>query len=308
MDSFQKSHAAPGFIYAVLKKYGDDSGGYMAGLLTYYGFLSLFPLLLVAVSVLQIVLHSHPGIRDKVLQHATQYFPVVGEQLGSSVHGKGGTGAALIIGIILTLWGAKGIADVFQYNLNRTWGVPKVSRPGFPKGPLRSLAIIILGGIGLVVASGLSSIASKIDKGFIFRILSVIISFIVLWGLFWIIFKLGLSYSRATKKALLYSALVAAVGVQILQIAGGYLITHELSNLKHLYGTFAATLGLLFWIYLQARVFMYAAVTGVVYDKKLWPRSLIESKMTAADRRALVDQAKKERSVIPQKIGVNFKK
>lgn len=260
-----------------------------------------------AVSVLQIVLHSHPGIRSDVLQHATQYFPVVGEQLSSNVHSKGGTGVALAVGILLTLWGAKGIADVFQYNLNHIWGVPKVKRPGFPIGPLKSVGIVILGGIGLVVASFLSSFAASLNRGFGFRVLSVLISLALLLGLFWLIFKLGLAYSQVNKRALLRSASIAAVGVQILQIIGGYLITHELSNLKHLYGTFAATLGLLFWIYLQARIFMYAAAAGVVYDKQLWPRRLVANKLTVADRRALADQAKRERSIVPEKIGVDFK-
>lgn len=288
------------------KKYGDDNCGYLAGLLTYYGFLSLFPLLLVAVSVLQIVLRSHPNIRSDVLRHATQYFPVVGNQLGSSVHSRGGNDAALIVGIVLTLWGAKGIADVFQYSLNHIWSIPRLDRPGFPKGGLKSLAIVILGGIGLVVASFLSSFAAGINRELIFRIFSIIVSLIVLAGLFWLIFKLGLAYSNINKRALLRSAITAALGIQILQLVGGVLITHELKNLNHLYGTFAATLGLLFWIYLQARVFMYAAVTGAVYDKKLWPRSLDIKNLTDADRRALAELAKRERTILPEKIGVNF--
>ncbi|MGH7156773.1 MAG: YihY/virulence factor BrkB family protein [Candidatus Saccharimonadales bacterium] len=308
VNRFQQKHKFIGFSYAVQKKYSEDNGGYQAALLTYYGFLSLFPLLLVAVSVLQIILHSHPSIQSDVLRHITQYFPIVGNQLDTTVHGRGGTGVALVIGILLTAWGAKGVADVFQYNLNHSWGVPRVHRPGFPKGDLKSLAIIVLGAIGLAVAAFLSGFASNIDRLFIFRILSVLVSLIVLLGIFWLIFKLGLAYSNINKKALLYSVVVAAVGVQILQIIGGLLVTRELRNLKHLYGTFAATLGLLFWIYLQARVFMYAAATGAVYDKKLWPRSLVGSELTDADRRSIADQAKKERSIVPERIGVGFKK
>ncbi|HET7827724.1 MAG TPA: YihY/virulence factor BrkB family protein [Candidatus Saccharimonadales bacterium] len=300
-------HKFIAFPYAVIKKYGEDSGGYMAALLTYYGFLSLFPLLLVAVSVLQLVLHSHPSIQSTVLQHATQYFPVVGNQLDTTVHARGGTGIALAIGILLTLWGAKGIADVFQNNLNLIWGIPKLHRPRFPKNGLKSLAIIILGGFGLVVAAFLSGFASNLDRLFIFRVLSILVSVSVLLGIFWLIFKLGLAYSNINKRALLRSAVIAAVGIQILQIIGGLLVTRELHNLKHLYGTFAVTLGLLFWIYLQARVFIYAAVAGVVYDKKLWPRSLVTNELTDADKRSIADQAKRERSIVPERIGVGFK-
>ncbi|HET6863875.1 MAG TPA: YihY/virulence factor BrkB family protein [Candidatus Saccharimonadales bacterium] len=307
-DRFQQCHKFLAFPYAVIKKYGEDNGGYQAALLTYYGFLSLFPLLLVATSVLQIILHSHPNIRSDVIGHATQYFPVLGEQLQSNVHTAHGAGVALVIGLLLTLWGAKGVADVFQYSLNHIWHVPRIKRPGFPSGLLKSLAVIILGGIGLVAASLLSGLAAGIDHTWAFRIIASLVSILVLYLVFWTIFRIGLAgAAQASHGALFRTALTAAIGVQILQIFGGYLVTHELGKLKHLYGTFAATLGLLFWIYLEARLVMYAAVVGAVYDERLWPRSLDKANLTAADRQALKGQAKRERSVIPEKISVGFK-
>jgi membrane protein len=269
--------------------------------------LSLFPLLLVATSVLQIVLHSHPNIKSDVIGHATQYFPVLGEQLQSNVHTLHGAGVALVVGILLTFWGAKGVADVFQYSVNHIWQVPLVKRPGFPKGAIKSLVIIILGGIGLVAASLLSGWAAGLDRTFILRIIAGLISILVLYGVFWVIFRIGLAGSaKASHKALFRSAITAAIGVQILQIIGGYLLTHELGKLKHLYGTFAATLGLLFWIYLEARIVMYAAEVGVVYDRQLWPRGLTQTNLTETDRQVYKNQAKKEQYVVPEKIKVGF--
>ncbi len=308
INLWQQKHKFISFPYAVIKKYGEDSGGYQAALLTYYGFLSLFPLLLVATSILQIVLHSHPSARESVIQHATQYFPVLGEQLQSNIHTSGGAGVAVVIGLLLTLWGTKGVADVLQYSLNHIWQVPKIKRPGFPKNAIRSLAVIIIGGVGLVAASFLSGFAASLNRSFAARILATIVSVAVVYGVFWVIFKIALAPSaKISRKALLRTALTAAIGVQILQIAGGYLVLHQLGKLKHLYGTFAATLGLLFWIYLEARVVMYAAEVGSVFDKKLWPRSLNQTNLTDADRRTYAQHAKKERYIMPEKIGVDFK-
>lgn len=298
-----------GFSYAVIKKYGEDGGGYQAALVTYYGFLSLFPLLLVGTSVLQILLHSYPNIRDSVIQQATQYFPVLGDQLATNIQGLSGAGFAIVIGVLLTLWGAKGVADAFQVSLNHIWHVPMVRRPGFPKNSLKSLAIIIFGGLGLMGASFLSGLAVGLDKSIILTVISILISVVILVGIFWVLFKIALAGSaKAGRTVLLRSALTAAVGIQILQIIGGYLVTNELSKLKNLYGAFAITLGLLFWIYLQAKVVMYAAEVGVVYDKKLWPRSLNQDELTDADRQIYRELAKKERFVVPEKIGVEFKK
>ena len=66
-DAAQRRHGVLGFPYAVMKKYGDDDGGRQAALITYYGFLSIFPLLLVAVSVLSKILIDHPSLRARLI-------------------------------------------------------------------------------------------------------------------------------------------------------------------------------------------------------------------------------------------------
>ena len=66
-DRLQREHGVLGFPYAVIKKYGDDAGGRQAALITYYGFLSIFPLLLLGVAVLSRVLASHPDLRERLI-------------------------------------------------------------------------------------------------------------------------------------------------------------------------------------------------------------------------------------------------
>ena len=66
-DRLQRQHGVLGFPYAVVKKYGDDEGGRHAALITYYGFLSIFPLLLLGVAVLSRVLVDHPDLRRRLI-------------------------------------------------------------------------------------------------------------------------------------------------------------------------------------------------------------------------------------------------
>src|SRR5712691_2962495 len=66
-DRLQRRHGVLGFPYAVVKKYGDDEGGREAALITYYGFLSIFPLLLLGVAVLSRVLADHPDLRQRLI-------------------------------------------------------------------------------------------------------------------------------------------------------------------------------------------------------------------------------------------------
>ena len=63
-DRVQRRHGLLGFPYAVIKKYGDDDGGREAALITYYGFLSIFPLLLLGVAILSRVLVDNPELRQ----------------------------------------------------------------------------------------------------------------------------------------------------------------------------------------------------------------------------------------------------
>jgi len=53
VDALQRRHVVLGFPFAVIRKYGDDGGWRHAALITYYGFLSVFPILLVGVAVVR---------------------------------------------------------------------------------------------------------------------------------------------------------------------------------------------------------------------------------------------------------------
>lgn len=272
LDSFQQRHRPLAFSVAVIKKYSDDEGGHLAALITYYGFLSLFPLLLVATTAVQLFLKRHEHLRERVTDAISNYFPIIGQDLQSSVHSFHKTGLALFIGILITLYGARGGADAIRHAFNTIWKVPKEIRPGFPVSVLNSLLIILAGGGGLVLASVLSSYAAGLAHVFTFRLVPFLISLLILVGAFYQVFSLGINSREPTRKDLLLSAVSAAVGVQILQLVGGYLLIHELRNLSNLYGAFAVVLGLLFWIYLQVQVLLFAAFAGAVRAKRLWPR------------------------------------
>ena len=111
IDNFQQKHRPIAFPVAVIKKYGDDEGPYLAALIAYYGFLSLFPLFLVTTTVLQLLFKNHEHLRTRVTEGISHYFPVISNHFQSDIHSYHKTGLALIIGILITLYGARGGAD-----------------------------------------------------------------------------------------------------------------------------------------------------------------------------------------------------
>lgn len=308
VDQFQRKHKFIGFPYAVIKKFGDDEAGYQAALITYYGFLSLFPLLLVLTTVAGIIGRHHPELGQRLVNSASSYFPVLGQQLDSSVKGLNKGGPALVIGILFTLYGARGVADAFRHTINHVWQIPKTKRSGFPWSLLRSLGIIVGGGGGLLITAGLAGWASAAGHGIVFRIDSLLINLVLLSLVFILVLKLSLP-THISIRQLWVGASVTAIGLSILQVVGGYVVTHESHSLSNSYSAlFATTLGLLAWIYLQAQIFIYAIEIDAVRNFRLWPRSLAGKELTAQDRAVYRRQARKEQAVETEAIQAHFPK
>src|ERR1700710_1266854 len=108
LDNFQRRRSGAGFPLAVVYKFGDDSGTYLAALLTYYGFVSFFPLLLIFSTVLGFVLQGNPQLQDQLLHSALQQFPVIGKQLATPEHLGGGV-TGLVVGLLVSVYGGLGV-------------------------------------------------------------------------------------------------------------------------------------------------------------------------------------------------------
>jgi len=142
IDAFQQRHRPLAFAVGVQKKFGDDEGGNLCALLTYYGFVSLFPLLLVFFSVLGFVLEGNPSLQHQLRDSALSNLPIIGDQIASNVTSVQGSGLALVVGLLGALWGGLGIANAAQDAMNRVWGVDRPHRPGFVPRVLRSLGLV----------------------------------------------------------------------------------------------------------------------------------------------------------------------
>ncbi|HEY4461426.1 MAG TPA: YihY/virulence factor BrkB family protein [Streptosporangiaceae bacterium] len=289
VDRFQQRQPWLAFPVAVWKKFGDDQAGNLAALIAYYAFVSIFPLLLVAVTVLAIVLRDHLALQTKIIDSALANYPGFGATLKDSVHKLSGTGPALGFGIVLTLLGARGVANAMQNALNSVWEVPKAARPGFPWSWLRSFGLIFLVGGGAIATSVLSGViggAGHVLPGLAVKIFATIVSLAANIGLFWLGFRLATA-KVVSWKDLLLGAVIAGCAWQILQFFGSYFISHQLARSNSLYGTFGTVLVLIAWLYLQAEATLYAAEANVVLVHRLWPRSLAPPPHTPEDVRAL---------------------
>src|SRR3954454_3401084 len=124
LDRFQQRHRVLAFPFAVRQKFAEDQGGYLAASVTYYAFFSIFPLLLVLVTLLGYALQGNPDLQRRVLDSALADFPVIGPQLQTNVHSLTGSVPALAVGIGVALWAGTGVALALENAQDHIWGIP----------------------------------------------------------------------------------------------------------------------------------------------------------------------------------------
>jgi YihY family inner membrane protein len=314
VDAAQQRHPRLSFPLAVIYKYVDDQGSYLAALITYYGFLSLFPLLLLFSSVLGFVLRGDPGLQHRILHSALGQFPVIGDDLGKPKR-LSGNGLALTIGIVGSLYGGLGVAQAGQYVMNTAWSVPRNLRPNPFKARGRSLLLLATVGAGVLVTTVVSAMGSSADAfgaqfGTGVKIGFTLISVALNVALFLLGFKIATA-ADLSYKTLLPGALTAAVGWQILQSFGAAYVGHVVKNASATNSVFALVLGLIAWIYLGAVVVLLSVEINVVRAKQLYPRALLtpftdDVTLTSGDEQVYTDAAKAQRNKGFETIDVEF--
>jgi len=248
------------------------------------------------VTILGFALHGDPHLQARLLNSALAQFPVIGSQLRENVHAHSGSGLALVVGIVGTLYGCLGAAQATQNALNRAWAVPRNERPNPIKSRLRSLLLVVVLGVGVLVTTGLSGLTTgagafgtTVAGGL--RVGAILLSVLANIALFMLTFRV-LTVRDVPTRHLRLGAVVAAIGWQIVQLLGTYFVTHALKGAREAYGVFGLVLGLIAWIYLLALVTVLAAEINVVAQRHLWPRALLtpftdDVQLTSADKTQL---------------------
>lgn len=314
LDRFQQRHPVVGLPLAVVYKFFDDQGSYLAAVLAYYGFVAIFPLLLIASSVLGFVLQGDPKLEQQVLDSALGQFPIVGDQLGRP-EGLSGSTTAVVVGALAALYGAIGLGQAAQNVLNVVWSVPRNSRPNPLLSRLRSLLLLSSAGLGILAVAVLSSLAGNADAfggelgtaaEWALGIGSVLLTAAVLAALF----RLSTA-SELTFRQALPGALVVAVLWKALQLFGAVYVSEVIARVSSMNAVFALVLGLVALLYIASVVAVLGAEVNVVLTQRLYPRALLtpftdDVVLTPADRRAYRAYARARRHKGFEHVEVSF--
>ena len=291
-------------MVGVIKKFGDDRCSALAVMLTYYAFVSIFPLLLVLTTILGFI--GNDSLSRNIIGTTLQQFPVFGQQIGKdAAHPLSGNGFGLIVGLLGTFYGSLGFAQAAQHAMAEVWNVPGVRRSGFFPRLARSVILFSVLGVGLAAATVVSSLVTLTGQPGVTRVLAFVGALILNVGLYLAAFRI-LTPKVIESKRLVPGAVVGGVGYSILLTLGAALIQHQLRHSEALYGQFAFVLGLIGWLLLVSQLSLYAAETNVVLARRLWPRSIVQPPLTDADERVLADIAHEGWRRPEQRVDVGF--
>ena len=306
IDAVQQRNRFLGFGFAVVKKSGDDRAGSLAALIAYYGFVALFPLLLLLVTLLGFVLHDNPSLQRRVLQSALSDFPIIGDQIRANIHSLQLSGLGLAVGIVGLIWGSLGVTQATQFAMAQIWNVEGKDRPGFGPRLARGLMFLGLLGLDILLLAAVAQLgAFDASHAPWFRVVNVAVGAMLNVALFVVAFRL-LTPKQIALRDLVPGAILGGLAWTGLQVGGTYLVTHQLRHTSEVYGLFAIVLGLLSWLYLTAQLTLYAAELNVVRARHLWPRSIVQPPFTGPDRDVLRDIVEQEIRRPEQRVDIGF--
>jgi len=314
LDRGQRRTPALSVPIAVVYKYFDDQGNYLAAILTYYAFIAIFPLLLLASSILGFVLQGRPELQQEVLSSTLSTFPIIGDQLGRP-EGLQGSTAGVIVGALTALYGALGLGTAIQNAMNVAWSVPRNSRPNPILLRFKSLLLVVTAGLAVITVTVLSTLLSNtsvldgalnIWVQWLIRIATVVVIGLILT----LLFRMAAARRHSLESAA-PGAFTLAVLWQALQYLGAWYVTHVLGETSSMNKTFALVLGLIGLLYIASVMGMLGIEVNVVLGRRLWPRALLTPftdavDLTEADRRAYTYYARAQRHKGFESVEVTF--
>ncbi len=265
----EKARARWGFFdiaYRTFKRFGEDDGPSHAAALTYYTFFSIFPLLLFSAAALGYLTFGNDALRDELFDSGLQTIPILKDALspeGLKQIEDNRNGLA-VTGTLLALYTGSGVIIAMQHSLNKIYHV--VDEPNFVQKRLRSLLWLAVLGVFAVTSLALSTLA-----GFAPDILAFVLSLAgglaVNTALFSTAYKV-LPATSLSWREVLPGAIVAAIGFEILKLAGtAYLARGETAR-TGTFGAFAAAAALLIASFIIARVVLLAAEVNAVLAER----------------------------------------
>lgn len=275
-NRLQREHPSVRHLAEAWALLNRNHGNQFAAAITYFSFLALFPLLLLAVAVLGFVLHAHPAALQSLFNHITQKVPgefgtTLKTAIKSAIDARAGVGVVGLLGVLLT---GLGWIGNLRTAIDAVWGKP-VAKKNFLASKASNLVVLAGLGAGIVVSLSLTVVGTAVTDqvlralsldgvpgvSVLVKVLGVLLSvlgdMLIFW---WLLVKLPAV--TVPRRIEFQSSLVVAVGFEVLKVVGTYTIAHTANSPTS--GPFAGILAVLIWIQLVARFMLFCCAWTAV--------------------------------------------
>ena len=288
--------------YGMNKKFSDDRANLYVVSLGWYGFLAIFPTLLLVVTVLGYI--GAESLGHSFLNTLSK-FPIVGTEFKPGNEHISGNPFGLVVGLAGLLYGGQGVTNSAQQAFTRVWNIPQYRLPGFFPRFLRSVAGLATIGAAFLVNAAASGYATGHGRNIAVRIVIIAAMAAMNVGFYLLAYRL-LSPAEVPTRALLPGSIFGAISFTLLITVGTGLVQHQLNGSNSTYGAAGGVIGLVTFLLLLSKLSIYATELNVVLDRHLYPRALPTCDPLPADRRVYRDIAQGERRHEDERVGVGF--
>src|SRR5690606_15581608 len=241
----------------VNERFAAVGGGPLAASIGLAGFLSLFPLLLVAIAVVGFLSSGRADFADDVVASLDldgRTAEVVRDVLAAA---EGSRRTASIVGVLGLLWSGLGVVGSLQQACNAVWQT--VGRGLVDRAV--ALAWLVGAGLLFVATTALGPLAGMVPGPAVIPVVAggLVISTVLFT---WTYTFLG--NQSVPARAHLPGAALVAVGVEVLKLIGGVWVPRAVASSSALYGSLGVVFAVLAWLLLYARLFVYGAVVNVL--------------------------------------------
>lgn len=238
-------------VVATLDGWRRHLSGRNASSIAFFGFLSIFPLLLAATTILGFVLEGNEELQQRIIDGALSNIPVLGQQLESDPTSLRGSVWVLIVGVGGALWSATKAFVAVQQAQDDTWEIDVDSRAKMPVQRARALLGIAIIGAGQIVGTGAATVATAASLPFGGRVLLAVASLAINVAVIAAMYR-ALTSARLVWRDVWPGALLAGVAHTVIQHFGTLIVDRIMDNASATYGQFAVVLGLVTWLSLLA--------------------------------------------------------
>jgi membrane protein len=268
----RRRHRVVDLVVEVLDGWRRHLTGRSAAVITYYGFLSVFPLFMVASTVLAIVLRNDEELRERILDTIVAQIPIIGNEILASAGELSGGAAEIVIGLAIALWASTKAFVGLHVSFDQIWDVPLDDREGAAAKRGKAVLGILVIGVGLLASTALSVMASLADIALVGRLLLLAGTATVSTLMLLVMYRY-LTTASVQWREVVVGAVGCGIFYTALQTFGVLIIDRYLARSTSSVGAFATVFALMVWINLHAMGALAGAEVNVALHRQRGDRA-----------------------------------